>query len=71
MKTGMFKKFFTEWIFPSSKSLSMKKNIIRIISGAVENLGILGITELFLKNSFVKNIIRFINGITVIGIIAH
>ena len=71
MKTGMFKKFFTEWIFPSSKSLSMKKNIIRIISGAVENLGILGITELFLKNSFVKNIIRFINGITVIGIIGH
>ena len=38
----MFKKFFTEWIFPSSKSLSMKKNII-----------------------------RFINVITVIGIIAH
>ena len=71
MKTGMFKKFFTKWIFPSSKSLSMKKNIIRIIVGAVENLGILGITELFLKNSSVKNIIRFINGITVIGIIAR
>ena len=71
MKTGMFKKFFTEWIFPSSKSLSMKKNIIRIIAGAVENLGILEITELFLKNSSVKNIIRFINGITVIGIIGH
>ena len=71
MKTGMFKKFFTEWIFPSSKSLSMKKNIIRIIAGAIENLGILGITELFLNNSSVKNIIRFINGITVIGIIAH
>ena len=71
MKTGMFKKFFTEWIFPSSKSLSMKKNIIRIITGAVENLSIIGITELFIKNSLVKNIIRFINGITVIGIIAH
>ena len=71
MKTGMFKKFFTEWIFPSSASLSMKKNIIRLIVGGIENLSILGITELFLKNIRVKNIIRFINGITVIGIIGH
>ena len=71
MKTGMFKKFFTEWIFPSSKSLSMKKNIIRLIVGGIANLSILGFTEIFLKNSLVKNIIRFINGITVIGIIAH
>lgn len=71
MKTGMFKKFFTKWIFPSSASLSMKKNIIRLIVGGIENLSILGITELFLKNSRVKNIIQFINGIIVIGIIAH
>lgn len=71
MKTGMFKKFFSEWISPSCRNLSMKKNIIRIITGAVENLSIIGITELFIKNSLVKNIIRFINGITVIGIIAH
>ena len=71
MKTGMFKKFFTEWIFPSSTSLSMKKNIIRLIVGGIENLSILGITEIFLKNIRVKNIIRFINGITVIGIIGH
>ena len=71
MKTGMFKKFFSEWISPSSASLSMKKNIIRLIVGGIENLSILGITEIFLKNSLVKNIIRFINGITVIGIIAH
>lgn len=67
----MFKKFFTEWVSPSCRNLSMKKNIIRIIAGAVENLGILGITELFLKNNSVKNIIRFINGITVIGVISH
>ena len=71
MKTGMFKKFFTEWIFPSSESLSMKKNIIRLIVGGIENLSVLGITELFIKNSYVKNLIQCINAIMVIIIYAH